>query len=75
MRTAEEFAKWHGLNNHPTLEDCVTALEEFANQSKWISVKDEVPKEKGYYLAVVDKRIASSRQGVVEIQECYESVF
>ena len=41
---------------------------------EWINVKDYLPKVKGYYLTVVDENVASKRQGVVEIQELYQSV-
>jgi Protein of unknown function (DUF551) len=40
----------------------------------WISIDERLPDEIGYYLAVVDKSVASLRQGPVEIQECYTTV-
>ena len=42
--------------------------------SKWISVAERLPEMKGYYLSCVDELIASKRVGIIEIQECYESV-
>ncbi len=44
------------------------------NQDEWVSVNERVPDKKGYYLTCVDERMASKRVGVVEINECYESI-
>lgn len=31
LKSAEEIAIWNGLDNHPELEDCVKAMEEYKN--------------------------------------------
>lgn len=41
---------------------------------EWISVKDRLPENKGFYLVVVDEFFLSKHRGVVEVSECYQTV-
>ncbi len=43
-------------------------------RNRWVSVKDELPTEKGFYLVNVEKEVASIRRGSVEISDLYETV-
>lgn len=56
--------------------DVIEAIESYHSQfeDKWISVEDRLPENKGFYLTIVDKSVASTLRGQIEIQDCYESV-
>lgn len=41
----------------------------------WIKVTDMLPEKEGYYLVVVEKSVASTNRGVIEISDCYKTVY
>ena len=40
----------------------------------WISVNDDMPKNKGYFLVKVIERFGSPERNYVEISDCYEVI-
>jgi hypothetical protein len=50
-------------------------LQIVKQEKQWISVKEKMPKEEGFYLVIVDESVGSKKRGNIEISDCYKTVY